>query len=259
MESKNRNEDKNRFYAAIGTIVFHLLIVGVLLLSAFRTPLPLPSEEGVEVNLGNSETGMGDIQPLNLQQLQQEVANAKATSSNESYVTENTEDAPTIEEKKKKPTPTQTTTPDKPAEPTVNPNALYKGKSKDAQTGQNEGITGTPGDQGSPGGVPGSPNYQGTGGGSGSGISYDLGGRSVRSLPKPTYNSNEQGKIVVEIKVNKLGKVTYARAGARGTTISEISLRKQAEAAALRTQFVQDNNAPEEQRGTITYIFIKAN
>ena len=91
----------------------------------------------------------------------------------------------------------------------------------------------------------------------GSGISYDLGGRGARSLPKPTYNSPEQGKIVVSIIVNRQGQVTSASAGAKGTTISEINLRQQAENTARKTVFEPNADAPEEQRGTITYVFVK--
>ena len=164
-------------------------------------------------------------------------------------------------------------------QPVVNPNALYK-KNKN-----NDGTTGKPGNQGREDGTNKSGNYggtgtgqgtgngsgtgsgtgsgsgsgigSGTGGGIGGGISFDLGGRSTRSLPKPTYNSEEQGEVVVTIKVNKEGKVTYASAGAKGTTISEISLRQQAESAARKTIFAADPTAPDEQRGTITYVFRK--
>jgi hypothetical protein len=62
---------------------------------------------------------------------------------------------------------------------------------------------------------------------------------------------------VVAIRVNRQGKVTYAAAGAKGTTISEQSLWQQAEAAALLTVFSSNQDAPEEQRGFITYIFKK--
>jgi outer membrane biosynthesis protein TonB len=166
-----------------------------------------------------------------------------------------------------------------PVQPVVNPNALYKKKSS------NDGTTGKPGNQGREDGKTGSGNYGGTGtgkgtgdgsgsgsgsgsgtgsgtgsgngSGTGAGDSYDLGGRKARNFQKPFYNSPEQGKIVVSIKVNKQGKVTYASAGAKGTTISEISLRQQAENAALKTVFATDENAPDEQRGTITYNFRK--
>lgn len=166
-------------------------------------------------------------------------------------------------------------------QPVVDPNALYK-----KRTNNNDGNTGKPGNQGREDGTTKSGNYAGTGSGSGtgsgtgngsgigsgtgsgvgsgngsgtgSGNSFELTGRSAKFFPKPTYDSPEQGIIVVNIKVDKNGKVTYASAGAKGTTISEISLRQQAEAAARRTTFTPKADAPDEQRGTITYKFVKS-
>lgn len=263
LTNNEQKERKSRYAALAGTILFHALALVVLLLLAFHTPLPLPGEEGVEVNLGYSDEGMGEIQP-EVPALAPNAAPPPSQSrADERLVTENTEETPALEKVKKKiekPNPVPVTKPtavvEKPKEPTVNQKALYPGKSTKTAPGGNQGITGKPGDQGKPDGTPGSPNYEGNGG-KGNGISYDLGGRGARSLPKPAYNSPEQGKIVVSIKVNKEGKVTYASAGAKGTTISEINLRQQAENAALKTMFAPDAEAPEEQRGTITYVFVK--
>ena len=57
------NEKKDKGIAIAGTIVVHALVLLVLFLMAFRTPLPLPGEEGVEVDLGMMDQGMGNIQP----------------------------------------------------------------------------------------------------------------------------------------------------------------------------------------------------
>jgi hypothetical protein len=263
LSNNEQKERKSRIIAIVGTILFHALMLVVLLLLAFHTPLPLPGEEGVEVNLGYSDDGMGDIQP-EVPALAPNAAQPPSQNKvDEQMVTENNEETPAIEKNKKKdikpsPIPVKKTTPvvEKPKEPTVNQKAMYPGKSTKTSPGGNQGITGKPGDQGKPNGTPGSPNYDGNGG-KGDGISYDLGGRGSRSLPKPTYDSPEQGKIVVSIKVNREGKVTYASAGAKGTTISEINLRQQAESAARKTLFAADADAPEEQRGTITYVFVK--
>jgi len=261
--AQEQKEKKSRIAAIAGTILFHGLVLLSLLLLALRTPLPLPGEEGVEVNLGYSDQGMGDMQPEVPAEAPSAVPSPDKPSDDDQLVTEKTEEAPVIEKVKKKtektnPTPITKPTPvvEKPKEPTVNQKALYPGKSTKTTQGGNQGITGQPGDQGNPNGTPGSPNYEGTGG-KGNGISYDLGGRGARNLPKPVYNSPEQGKIVVSIKVNRAGQVTYASAGAKGTTISEINLRQQAESAARKTQFAADDAAPEEQRGTITYVFVK--
>lgn len=53
-------EHKNGF---IGTIVIHGIVLALLLLFGFFTPLPLPGEEGIVVNFGNSETGLGAEEP----------------------------------------------------------------------------------------------------------------------------------------------------------------------------------------------------
>lgn len=141
-------------------------------------------------------------------------------------------------------------------EPVVNPNALYKGSQNKEGTSQSEGETEESGNQGSPLGDPTSDNYEGKGG-EGKGFSVDLGGRGYRSVPKPTYDSDEQGKIVVQIWVDRTGRVTKALAGAKGSTIADAELKSRAEAAALRAQFNPDPNAPEIQMGKITYNFIK--
>lgn len=47
----------------IGTAIFHIIVLLILLFLGFFTPLPLPGEEGILVNFGTSENGFGDIEP----------------------------------------------------------------------------------------------------------------------------------------------------------------------------------------------------
>lgn len=47
----------------IGTIVTHAIVLVLLLLFGFFTPLPLPGEEGILVNFGDSEVGLGAEEP----------------------------------------------------------------------------------------------------------------------------------------------------------------------------------------------------
>ncbi len=47
----------------IGTIIFHIIVLLLLLFLGFFTPLPLPGEEGILVNFGNSENGFGNREP----------------------------------------------------------------------------------------------------------------------------------------------------------------------------------------------------
>lgn len=47
----------------IGTVIFHTIVLLLLIFLGFFTPLPLPGEEGILVNFGNSEQGLGQREP----------------------------------------------------------------------------------------------------------------------------------------------------------------------------------------------------
>ncbi|MEE4255519.1 MAG: energy transducer TonB [Bacteroidales bacterium] len=281
------SEQNNRFKGIVGTIAFHLLALLAILYFALSTPLPLPGEEGVEVNLGSSEQGMGQVQEMTPPPAEQPTPTPQRPQPQpepepeEEMITQDVEETPAIEEEvekkneAEKPEEVIKTDPEpekeevieeaepepepEPEPPKVNERALYKGNSNTDGEGSNQGETGQPGDQGQPDGTPDATNYKGSGGLGDEGVGYDLGGRGAKHLPKPAYDSEEQGKVVVEIKVDPNGKVVSAIAGAKGTTISDLRLRRLAEEAALRSVFASDPNAPERQRGTITYNFIRLN
>jgi len=121
-------------------------------------------------------------------------------------------------------------------------------------TSSGQGTTYQPGNQGSPTGTPGTNRY---GEGGGEGISFNLTGRSAVSLPKPAYpGENEEGYVVVEVSVDKFGKVTKATPGAKGSTLMNTAFLRAAEQAALRTRFNENPEAPAFQTGTITYRFV---
>ena len=83
-----------------------------------------------------------------------------------------------------------------------------------------------------------------------------LAGRNiVGSLPKPTYDIQASGKVVVEITVDQHGIVQTAVAGAEGTTVTDKTLWQEARKAALKATFNMSADAPAIQKGTITYIF----
>ena len=248
----DNKEKKDRGIAIAGTIAAHALIVLVLFLMAFRTPLPLPGEEGVEVDLGMMDQGMGYVQPEKPAIPQAAQPQQQPNQNKEEIVTQNDDEAPSLE-KPKNTKPKQ----EKPAEepkPTVNQRALFKGNN-DPQTGGSEGITGQPGDQGNPNGLAGIKKYDGQGG-RGNGTGYDLGGRGAKSLHRPNDDFPEEGIVVVDIWVDRQGKVTRAEVATKGTTVIDSDMRQKAKQAALRSSFASDPNEPEEQHGTITYTFV---
>ena len=118
------------------------------------------------------------------------------------------------------------------------------GEGNDNQAGDKGKITGDPNAKG----------YYGSGG-SGSGGNYRLGNRKALTMPKPTYDCNEEGRVFVSISVDKSGKVITAQPGAKGTTNSAACLLQRAKEAALKTKFNSDKEAPEKQVGTIIYNF----
>lgn len=81
----------------------------------------------------------------------------------------------------------------------------------------------------------------------------NLTGRTVNIHPTILKDTKEEGKVVVEITVDKAGKVIMANPNGRGTTTSSASLKTKAQKAAMATIF--NTSKIEEQKGTITVIF----
>ncbi len=100
-------DKKNRVKGVIGTIMFHLLLVLALILFGLSTPLPLPGEEGVEVNLGNSDEGMGYVQEEEPAERIQETQAPpppppEEEVQEEEIITQDVEEAPSIQEEKER-------------------------------------------------------------------------------------------------------------------------------------------------------------
>ena len=237
----NRNEKKDKGVAIVGTIVVHALIVLVLFLMAFRTPLPLPGEEGVEVDLGMMDQGMGNIQPEKPAIPMAAQPQQQPSQSKEEIVTQNDDEAPSLE-KPKNTKPKQ----EKPVEepkPTVNQRALFKG-SNNPQAGGSEGITGQPGDQGKPNGLAGIHQYDGQGG-KGNGSSNGQGGGGKKTIESPQEYIEDNTDIYVDCWVNREGIVVRASI-AKGTLNTNTVMREEALEAAKKSKYPPEPNRPEE-------------
>ncbi|MDR2910614.1 MAG: hypothetical protein LBV47_04515 [Bacteroidales bacterium] len=88
-----------------------------------------------------------------------------------------------------------------------------------------------------------------------SNIVYYLENRYHISLPIPVYLAQSGGNVIVDISVNRNGKVVKATVRKNSLIRSE-QVYLYAEAAALRTVFNTSSAAPEIQTGTIHYTFI---
>lgn len=97
-------------------------------------------------------------------------------------------------------------------------------------------------------------NYSGHGIGKGIEES-SLGKRKAIERPTPEYNCKEQGKIIVEITVDKDGNVIKAYAGTKGTTNFSKCLLQASKEAALKTKYEALINENINQVGFLTYNF----
>ena len=88
-----------------------------------------------------------------------------------------------------------------------------------------------------------------------SNIVYYLEDRYHVSLPIPIYLAQGGGKVVIEIMVDRQGKVIQATPKA-GQKVRDGQMVIYAQTAALRTLFNADPKSPPTQNGTIHYTFI---
>src|SRR4051794_8382547 len=283
--------ERQKNLKALGlTILVCAIIFLLMFLVSWTLPQPEPpvADEGIEVNLGNSDQGMGNIAPeipgemskseeTNIESPKTASAHEEPEESKE--VAENNDnDVPVIHtspKPEKKPTPkvelpkAKKTTP----QPVVvaatpkppSPKAIYKGGASPNNSGgnggdsyngvRNQGIAGGNGDQGSPNGNPNSDSYTGNGGTGKSGVSIrsGLSGRRFTHLPSFTDDFNQNAKVAVDITVNSSGNVIQAMVNPRGTTTTNGNIRNIALTKARQLKLNSSN--AEEQTGTIVFDF----
>ena len=275
----------------VGTAVIHAGLFVLMLIIGFSTPPPVTEEMGILVNFGTDETGLGIIEPSPAPAVEELVTPPPSqnivTDEEEPLLTQNIEEAPEVkkvdpdaERKRREQIEAERIRREeleaerrrieqaeaerrrieaeqkRQEEIASKTRAALAGAKNAGTSSTSEGVAGGPGNQGSPTGSVDSQN-RGEGGGLGdSGISYSLEGRGVQKLPRPKYNYQEGGRVVVEVSVDRSGRVTQATAGIKGSTTLNENLLRVAREAALETRFDPKPDAPPVQKGSITYNFI---
>ncbi|MCE2846554.1 MAG: hypothetical protein LW707_05910 [Sphingobacteriales bacterium] len=267
------------------TLLIHGIIAVLLLFLYISSPIP-PWEEGLAGGGGGgSFVEFGELEFNDVPETAaMEKTSASEPENEEEFITSDLEETVAVvspeknkekpKEKPKKPEKAKETKPvikepemPKVAERKADPRSLYQGKKNTggapngSQPGSGSGGQGT----GSGGGI-GDGTGSGSGGGSGTGsgggngpgvgVGFDLAGRDMRSKPRVEDNSQEQGRIVIEVLVDKNGVVLRADGPARGTTLSNGTLLRKCKEASMKARFSPSPAGVEEQRGTITYNFI---
>jgi outer membrane biosynthesis protein TonB len=274
------------------------IICGTILMLCFliswTNPLPEvpPVEEGIEVNLGDSDQGLGDEAPMvpgppaaaedevntppKSQLTQQDESKEVETDDNDKEAPEAVVPKPAAPKPEAKKIPTKETSPkttksapqvvNTPAPAPKKPAAVYKGGTASGTGGnesdsynstRNQGIAGGKGDQGKPGGNPDSDSYTGNGGTGNSGVSISRGlqGRRISKLPSFEDDFNQNAKVAIDVKVDGTGKVVSATYQPKGSTTSDAGMRSIAIQKARQIKFTPSASGGEESIGTIIFNF----
>ncbi len=268
-QQQQKQQDFN-YKAALWTIGVHALLLLLFFLIYFTInpiPPPPPVNEGggLEVNLGNSDNGSGNDQPMSQKkpapyQAAVVFKSVAGKSSLPKEIMRTTEaDAPVVDNTRHKTTPVQ------PAENKAKPQPQQKQKQKYAYTGEtgpggnsaaknapgtSEGNTTGPGDRGVPGGTPGATNYTGIPGDGTGGIGHNLKGRDINPK-KFEAEFSESGKVVIHVTVDKNGAIIDKMV----KSSSSPQLTKVAMEKINTVKFSKSEGQEPEQSGDVTFYF----
>lgn len=278
---QKKNMQAGAYTAAILVALAIFLLLVSWQLPKIANPDPPLELQGIEVNLGTEETGLGSDQPLLPGDPAPETASAPpqtaTADAGENLEDDSESDVPVARNETKTVTKTpprevtkvtasvtKPVTNPTPAPP--KPKAVFNGKTSPNSNGNggngadsyykggNQGIAGGRGDQGKPGGDPNSDSYTGNGRGNGGiRIQSGLGGRRIASVPNFQDEFNENAKVAVDVVVDAAGSVRGVSINPRGTTTTNRNIREIALRKARQLKF--NAGSEDEQRGTLIFDF----
>ncbi len=256
-------QEQKKAITLASVIMAILLLLTLFLGLSYLDP---PPENGIAINFGNTDMGMGNDNSEELTKTSPQATSASsAAEAKEEVLTQEVEEAIVIKENpKKKPTPTPTDNPEPKDNPTPKPsqsttdalNSLLNAQKQEGTTSKSDGTGNQPGNQGDLDGSKYSTAYFGSGGGTGSGSGrWGLNGRSLASSGIVQPNCNDEGTVVVQITVNKNGVVISTQFSARGSNTTSKCLIDAARETAKKYRWNPDSNAPDNQIGFIVVNF----
>ena len=282
---------KGEYIGALGALLVHVAVIALLILVSFTVPQPDEDAGGIPVMMGNVDAARGFDDPslVDVDVLDEEAPAPAQTQpelpSEQDLLTQTEEETVTLKPKTEEPKK-ETVKPKevvKPKEPVKKPEKTEAEKAAEAKRlaeekaererkaaeeaakkkvanafGKGAQMGGSKGTSASGTGTEGSKDGNSSTGaktGTGGYGTFDLGGRSLGtgSLPKPVYNVQEEGRVVVNITVNPAGQVISTSISPQTNTVNS-ALRKAAEDAAKKARF-NTIDGVNNQTGTITYYF----
>ena len=270
---------KGEYIGALGALLVHVAVIALLILVSFTVPQPDEDAGGVPVMMGNVDAASGFDDPslVDVDIMDEDAAAPAETApelpSEQDLLTQTEEETVTLKPKTEEPKKETVKKPEKTeAEKAAEAKRLAEEKAERERKAAEEAarkrvsgafgkgaqMTGNKGTAASGTGTEGSKEGNSSTGaktGTGGYGTFDLGGRSLGtgSLPKPVYNVQEEGRVVVNITVNPAGQVISTSISPQTNTVNS-TLRKAAEDAAKKARF-NTIDGVNNQTGTITYYF----
>lgn len=283
---------KGEYIGMLGALLVHVIFFALLILVTIAVSLPKEDNGGVPVMMGNTDAARGDADPSLVEvdvlpAPPEPLAEAQPEEIAEQELMSQTEEEtiivkPKVTPKKEKPKVVKKTEVKKPevvkkpektaAEKATEARLLAEAKAEQERKsaedaarkrvsgafGKGAQMDGSKGTADSGTGVEGSRDGNSSTGaktGVGGYGTFNLGGRSIGEggLPRPAYNVQEEGRVVVSITVNPAGQVIATSINRQTNTVNA-TLRKAAEDAAKKARF-NSVDGINNQTGTITYYF----
>ena len=260
MENSMSQKDKRNNWIA-GIVTFFLMLIVLVIcffLVAFSMPDPPPGETFVSVGMadfGNFEEGSGNEESENPSEVEQDDTSEESASSEtvetiaaEQIVTQETAEVITPASQQATADPTPNPNP----EPTVSKglgsilDKINEGQGGGASNGQSQSS----GNSGNPNG-----DIDGKGVVQGEGIGWALSGRGLEGKPKLSEDPTEDGRVVLDIYVDRSGNVVETRPNYNKSNTTSSYLFDLAKKAAKKAKFSVKNNAPPKQKGEMTFNF----
>lgn len=283
---------KGEYIGMLGALLVHVIFFALLILVTIAVSLPKEDDGGVPVMMGNTDAARGDADPSLVEvdvlpAPPEPLVEAQPEEIAEQELMSQTEEEtiivkPKVTPKKEKPKVVKKTEVKKPevvkkpektaAEKATEARLLAEAKAEQERKsaedaarkrvsgafGKGAQMDGSKGTADSGTGVEGSRDGNSSTGaktGVGGYGTFNLGGRSIGEggLPRPAYNVQEEGRVVVSITVNPAGQVIATSINRQTNTVNA-TLRKAAEDAAKKARF-NSVDGINNQTGTITYYF----
>jgi hypothetical protein len=234
----------------IGAVIYLATLFLLLFFLKLHAERMEPDPGSLEMELGFASDGFGPYTPPTNQ-------SSGGGSPTETQVIAS--DAPSEVQVNANPTPSnQVRNPSQVNNPNPQPNQPNQRNEFDDMWSESTSSSGRTEGDNKAGNPDGRPNAGGGGGGRGYSTGNAFGNGDATFLPKPDVRSGEDGIVVLQLCVDRNGRVSSIVSDrAKGSTATDPLLYSEARRSAMRATFPSDPNAPDCRVAFIRYNFIK--